>query len=290
LSAVLRYAASGNFSTLSYNIAGIPFEYAGANATLHTPIISCYVKPFDIVNVQEDFNWHADLYNDCDNHPYRTPTTGGIGIGDGINTLSNFPYSDLDRVTWTNRNGADALTPKGFSVVRIRLAEGVYVDVYNLHAQSGTASADLADSVSDVVLSTAAPAPRPVRIVNQASGLCMDAYQGNMADGTGVVQWACNGGVNQLWSYDDTTGMIRSMDDPHFCLDNGGSYANGATLIIWTCSGNNNQRFTFDPAAGTIAVRSYPVEVIDGVGGTSGTQLQTLTSSGGGDQSWKLLP
>ena len=68
-------------------------------------------KPFDMVNVQEDFNWHAALYDDCDNHVYRTPTTGGIGIGDGLNTLSNFPWDDLDRVTWTNRNGADALTP-----------------------------------------------------------------------------------------------------------------------------------------------------------------------------------
>src|SRR5215468_5194552 len=144
------YAGNGRFSTLSYNIAGIPFEYPGANATLHTPIISCYIRPFDIVNVQEDFNWHADLYNDCDNHLYRTPTSGGIGIGDGLNTLSNFPYDDLDRVTWTNRNGTDALTPKGFSVVRIRLAEGVYIDIYNLHGQSGTATADLADSVSDV--------------------------------------------------------------------------------------------------------------------------------------------
>jgi hypothetical protein len=84
----LSHAENGNFSTLAFNIAGIPFEYSGANATLHTPIISCYIKPFDMVNVQEDFNWHADLYNDCDNHLYRTPTTGGIG--DGLNTLSNF--------------------------------------------------------------------------------------------------------------------------------------------------------------------------------------------------------
>ena len=34
---------SGVFSTLGYNVAGVPFEYSGANATLHTPIISCYI-------------------------------------------------------------------------------------------------------------------------------------------------------------------------------------------------------------------------------------------------------
>ena len=117
----------------------------------------------------------------------------------------------------------------------------------------------------------------------------MDAYQGVMADGTSVDEWTCNGGANQLWSYDDTTGLIRSMDDPHFCLDNGGTYADGATLMIWTCSGNSNQRFTLD-ASGTLGVRSYPVEVIDGGGGTVGATLQTLTSSGGSTQHWNLVP
>jgi Ricin-type beta-trefoil lectin domain/Jacalin-like lectin domain len=546
-------ATSGSFSTLAYNVAGIPFEYSGANATLHTPIISCYIRPFSIVNVQEDFNWHADLYNDCDNHLYRTPTSGGIGIGDGLNTLSNFPFDDLDRVTWTNRADADALTPKGFTMVRVRLQEGIYVDVYNLHAQAGTSSTDLTDSESDVaqmlsyiegnsagnaimvlgdsntrytragqnmweflhhgftdvwiqdirsgdvplignpllcgavetasptcevtdkvlfrnngfltlqasqyvdrqdavdgsgvqlsdhhpievdwsfttpsnlaasdqfggphgtsyndssalpptpvvkqltiqtgsrvdhvettlsngyvfshggsggtaqtltlsgdylnsvslctaeyqghtrvfsinfttssgrslsggtttsscttytapagwqivgfhgrsadevdklgavyapVPTTAAPKPQPMRIINTPTAMCMDINQAAMADGTAVINWACNGQANQLWSYDSTTGMIRSMDDPHYCLDNGGSYADGAQLMIWSCSGNNNQRFTYDSKAGTIAVRSYPSEVIGG--GTSlGTVLQTLTASGASLQQWSIQP
>jgi len=547
-------AGSGSFNTLSYNIAGIPFEYSGANATLHTPIISCYVKPFAIVNVQEDFNWHADLYNDCDNHLYRTPTSGGIGIGDGLNTLSNFPFDDLDRVTWTNRADADALTPKGFTMVRVRLAEGVYVDVYNLHGQSGTSSTDLADSESDVsqmlgyietnsagnailvlgdtntrytrvgqnmweflhhgfsdawiqnvrggsvpvvgggdlvcgssetarpdceitdkllwrgngylnlmpnayldrqdavdstgtqlsdhhpietdwiyttatnlalsdqfggphgtsyndssalpatpvvkqltiqsgtrldhvetvlsngyvfshggtggtaqtlslgsseVLSSvnlctaqyqghtrvfsidfatsagrhlsggtttsscttyaapvgwqivgfhgrsgdevdklgvvyapvnggAVPPRQALRVVNRSLSLCMDVNGGAMADGTAVIQWSCNGGANQTWSYDDSTGMIRSMADPHYCLDNSGTYADGARLIIWTCTGNNNQRFKYDASAGTIAVRSYPTEVISANGTSLGNQLLTATSAAASAPAWTL--
>ena len=142
-------AGSGTFNTLTYNIAGTPTAYNGYSST-NTALISCYVKTFNIVNVQEDFLWHATLYDTCDNHPYRTPTSGTAGIGDGLNTLSSFWFDDLDRVTWTNRADSDALTPKGFSLIRVRLAEGVYVDFYNLHAQSGTSSTDLADSVSDV--------------------------------------------------------------------------------------------------------------------------------------------
>jgi len=546
-------AGSGAFNTLTYNIAGTPTAYNGFSNT-NTAFISCYVKPFGIVNVQEDFLWHATLYDTCDNHPYRTPTSGTAGIGDGLNTLSSFWFDDLDRVTWTNRADSDALTPKGFSLIRVRLAEGVYVDFYNLHAQPGTSSTDLADSVSDVnqmltyieansagnavmvmgdtntrytragqnmwaflrhgfadawikdvrsgsipavgsgdlvcgssqtaradceivdkvlwrnngvvnlqaptyvdrqnavdgsgvqlsdhhpievdwsyttatnvllsdqfggphgtsyndssalppspvvrqltiqtgnrvdrveitlsngyvfahggsggtaqtltlgsgeVLSSvnlctaqynghtrvfsvnvatsagrhlsggtttsscttysapsgwqivgfhgrsgdevdklgvvyapvntgAAPARQALRVVNRSSSLCMDVSGGTMADGSAVIQWGCNGGANQTWSYDDQTGMIRSMGDPHYCLDNGGTYGDGAQLIIWTCTGNNNQRFKYDATAGTIAVRSYPTEVIAMNGTSLGNTLLTATASDSATQAWTL--
>lgn len=547
------HAGSGSFNILSYNVAETPTAYNGSSDA-HSKVISCYIRQFNIVNVQEDFLWHAALYDTCDNHPYRTPTSGTAGIGDGLNTLSSFSFDDLDRVTWTNRADSDALTPKGFSLVRVRLSEGVYLDVYNLHAQSGTSSTDLTDSVSDVnqmlgyieansagnailvygdtntrytrvgqnmweflhhgfsdawiqdirsgsvpaigggdllcgssqtarpdceivdkvlwrgngflnlqanayvdrqdavdssgaqlsdhhpievdwgyatagtlalsdqfggphgtsyndssalpptpavtrltiqtgnrvdhvetvlsngyvfshggsggtaqtltlgsgeylsavnlciaqyqgdtrvfsikfttsngrslaggttsssctsyaapsgwqivgfhgrsgdevdklgvvyapVLSTTAPAPQPLRIINRTSAFCMDVNGGTMADGTGVIQWPCNGGANQTWSYDDATGMIRSMNDPHYCLDNNGTYGDGAQLIIWTCTGNNNQRFKYDAAAGTISVRSYPVEVISQNGTSFGNQLETTTASGSTDQSWTM--
>ncbi|UFZ07127.1 ricin-type beta-trefoil lectin domain protein [Bradyrhizobium ontarionense] len=548
------HAANGTFNTLSYNVAETPTAYnGGSNA--HSRVISCYLRQFGIANVQEDFLWHAALYDTCDNHPYRTPTSGTAGIGDGLNTLSTYWFDDLDRVTWTQRADSDALTPKGFSLVRTRLAEGVYLDFYNLHAQSGTSSTDLADSESDVaqilsyieansagnavmvmgdtntrytragqnmweflhhgfsdawieavrggavppigdalvcgsvqtarpdceivdkvlwrnngflnlqatsyvdrqdaldptgaqlsdhhpievdwsfstaanrrmsdqfggphgtsyndvsalpanpvvskltirtgnrvdqveltlsngyvfshggsggtaqslplgggeyltsvslcsaeyqghtrifsiafstsagrtlsggattssctsyaapsgwqiagfhgrsgdemdklgvvyapVSTTAAPARQPVRIVNRTSALCMDVNGGTMADGTAVIQWYCNGSANQTWSYDDASGMIRSMQDPHYCLDNNGTYGDGAQLIIWTCTGNNNQRFRYDATAGTIALRSYAVEVVSQNGTSVGNQLLTSTGSAAGSQLWSLTP
>jgi hypothetical protein len=78
------------------------------------------------------------------------------------------------------------------------------------------------------------------------------------------------------------------MQDPYYCLDNGGTNDDGAALMIWTCSGNNNQRFKYDPSAGTISVRSYPVEVVQAIGSSFGTGLQTLTASGASNQSWTL--
>jgi endonuclease/exonuclease/phosphatase family metal-dependent hydrolase len=135
----------GSFSTLTYNVAGLLelFSSAVSPRQSATEEISCYINEFDVVNVQEDFNYHAALYDTCNTHPYRSATTGGMGIGSGLNTLSRFPYSDWERVRWKDCNGVDCLTPKGFTLARTRLAEGVYVDIYNLHTQAQVGDADL---------------------------------------------------------------------------------------------------------------------------------------------------
>ncbi|XEC95933.1 jacalin-like lectin [Paenibacillus tarimensis] len=133
-------AKTGSFSVLSYNVGGLPGFISSADPEANTPKISPLLNLYDIVNVQEDFNYHAALYEQA-NHPYKTPTSGGAGIGSGLNTLSVFPISDLERVTWDTRHGvfdsgSDQLTPKGFTAKRQKLADGVYIDIYNLHADA----------------------------------------------------------------------------------------------------------------------------------------------------------
>ncbi|MFD8392056.1 jacalin-like lectin [Streptomyces sp. NPDC059680] len=125
-------AGSGTFSVLTYNVAGLPEGLSSSHPATNTPLISPRLARYDIVNVQEDFNYHAALYAG-DDHPYRTATSGGAGIGDGLNTLSRYPFEDFERVKWNDCTGTNCLTPKGFTLARVRLAEGVYVDLYNLH-------------------------------------------------------------------------------------------------------------------------------------------------------------
>jgi endonuclease/exonuclease/phosphatase family metal-dependent hydrolase len=143
---LIAYADSGRFSTLTYNIADLPQIVSSAESDRReaTELISCYINDFDVVNVQEDFNYHAVLYNTCNDHPYRSPTSGGAGFGSGLNSLSRFSYMDWVRVKWNKCNGVDCLTPKGFTMARTRLSEGVYVDIYNLHAQAAVGQRDLA--------------------------------------------------------------------------------------------------------------------------------------------------
>ncbi|TXS42354.1 endonuclease [Streptomyces sp. uw30] len=136
-------ATSGSFNVLTYNVAGLPLGLGDSDPETNTPLIGQRLAPYDIVNVQEDFNYHASLYAN-DTHPYRTATSGGAGIGDGLNTLSDHSFEDFERVKWNNCTGTNCLTPKGFTLARVRLAEGVFVDLYNVHTNADSDDAALA--------------------------------------------------------------------------------------------------------------------------------------------------
>jgi hypothetical protein len=151
-------ASSGSFTALTYNVAGLPESLSSAPTPRDTATTSIGQRlgPYDVVHVQEDFNYHANLYA-ADTHPYRTPTSGGAGIGSGLNSLSGYAYDsdDFERVHWNScqLDSGDCLTPKGFTFMRERLAEGTYVDFYNLHTNAGTNAGDLssrADNLSQL--------------------------------------------------------------------------------------------------------------------------------------------
>jgi hypothetical protein len=130
----------------------------------------------------------------------------------------------------------------------------------------------------------------PMRFVNRRTGQCLDVAQARMADGTNVVQRPCNGGANQSWSYDDTTGLIHSTQDPRYCLDNSGTYSDGANIRVWSCNGSGDQRFTFDPTIGKIAMRNFTDQVVDASGPDAGAHVITWSFWGGGNQLWNMVP
>ena len=131
-------AANGRFTVLTYNVAGLLEFISSAESPRSeaTSEISCYINPFDIVNVQEDFNYHRELYETCNNHTFKSRHTGPMGIGSGLNTLSHLQYTKLERRRWGSCIDADCLTPKGFTLTQVELEDGVYIHLYNLHAQA----------------------------------------------------------------------------------------------------------------------------------------------------------
>ncbi|KAL7276700.1 hypothetical protein RUND412_000281 [Rhizina undulata] len=144
-------ASSGTLKVLTYNVAGLPEALSSSDPEEDTPYISARLSPYELIHVQEDFNYHAALYA-SDSHPYRTPTSGGVPLGDGLNTLSNYPYIDFERTTWDDcyLNSGDCLTPKGFTAMRVQLDTNVWVDVYNLHTDAGGETGDLSARSSNV--------------------------------------------------------------------------------------------------------------------------------------------
>ncbi|CAI7673126.1 unnamed protein product [Penicillium crustosum] len=141
---------SGKFTALSFNVAGLPellqSNDVNGSKTENAKQLGTYFSEYgyDIINMQEDFNYHANIY-ETDNHPYRTATSGGAAIGSGLNTISNHDWVDFTRVKWnkcSDASGSDCLTPKGLTFMRWNPADGVYVDFYNVHADAGTEADD----------------------------------------------------------------------------------------------------------------------------------------------------
>ncbi|KAJ9149226.1 Horcolin [Pleurostoma richardsiae] len=136
------------------NVAGLPEilqdnDVPGDKATNAGTIGSYFAEyDYDVIHVQEDFNYHAYIYA-TDDHPYRTATSGGVPFGSGLNTLSNFDWVDFTRIKWdvcSDASEYDCLTPKGFTFMRLQISASnttsVYADLYNLHADAGTEDAD----------------------------------------------------------------------------------------------------------------------------------------------------
>lgn len=135
-------SVSGSFNVLSYNVGGLPDLVSSSNPKEYTVQISPKLNDYDIINVQEDFNYHNELISQV-TLPYLTTTSGIAGFGSGLNSLSKYPFRDLKRITWDKRsglfdNGSDELTPKGFTAATYEITPPVKLDVYNLHADAGS--------------------------------------------------------------------------------------------------------------------------------------------------------
>jgi hypothetical protein len=169
-------APSGEFSTLSYNVAGLPQEVSQVNPEDHIPLISPLLNEYDVVLTQEDFDWWQPSLDNLDfvnyhtrlraavDHQYQSekhPGPEAVGldvardrpqlmVGDGLGLLSRFPSDEFRRVPWKTcgAGAADCLAMKGFAMARIEVALDVVVDFYDLHADAGSGEDDKAARVA----------------------------------------------------------------------------------------------------------------------------------------------
>jgi endonuclease/exonuclease/phosphatase family metal-dependent hydrolase len=129
---------------LSYNVAGLPEGLSGSMPATYIPLIGPRLNAYDLVAVQEDFAYHAELVAEVD-HQHRTEPNAASAppLGDGLSVLSRLPLVESERVAWARcfgvlDRGSDCLTPKGFLRVRLALDDGRELDLYDVHTDAGT--------------------------------------------------------------------------------------------------------------------------------------------------------
>jgi endonuclease/exonuclease/phosphatase family metal-dependent hydrolase len=167
---------SGTVSVLTYNVSGLPQEVSQTNPRVNIPLMSPLLNAYDVVVTQEDYDWWRDLANFTDfvhyheqlraqaTHPYRSPAHPGlegvgldltsrpdVQVGDGLGVLSRYPLRGSERIPWNSCYGGwnasdlgafDCLAVKGFLRSTLILADGVEVDLYVIHAESGGSDPD----------------------------------------------------------------------------------------------------------------------------------------------------
>ena len=268
---VARAESSGGFSVLTYNIAGLPEPLSSAPTPRQpsTTAIGARLAPYDLVNVQEDFNYHADLYA-ADSHPHRTPTSGGAGIGSGLNMLSDSPYRDFARVRWTScqLDSGDCLTPKGFTFTRVRLAEGVYVGVYNLHTNAGTSAGDEESRAANLDQLSAYIRTHSAGDAVIVMGDTNARY--TRAKDT-IARFAADNELSDAWVQLERGGEAPAAgSDPLLCDENAVTDAcevvdkvlyRGSRLVSLTATDYRNEHHTFLDPSGAMLSDHYPVSV-----------------------------
>ncbi|CAM4453527.1 Endonuclease/Exonuclease/phosphatase family protein [Mycobacterium basiliense] len=191
---------SGDFSMLTYNIAGLPFPLSSAILPrfLFTKEIGKRLNGFFVSNVQEDFSYHAFLIKRS-RMPSQTPPSPptllwpiGVPFSDGLNTLAVFKVKRLDRQTWWQCDADNCLTVKGFSYSQLQLPGGNTLDLYNLHTNTGggaLTNANLAQLSNYIQQNSAG---RPVIVTGDFNARYSD-------DQSGLLQFAQNNSLTDAW-------------------------------------------------------------------------------------------
>lgn len=158
---------TGTLNIVSFNVDGLPipavFSSTKRDPLKATKLIAKQINASDcdILGVQEDFNLHPILEKNLD-MSYATLTSGGVAVGDGLNLFSKYPIYNVGRVPWRTAYGvydcgSDELTPKGILYCTVEICDGVFIDVYNIHADawedenSMLAKADQFDQLIELV-------------------------------------------------------------------------------------------------------------------------------------------
>jgi len=135
--------------------------------------------------------------------------------------------------------------------------------------------------------------------VNQAGNNCIDVPNSAPTNALQLVQWTCNSGANQNFTFVPVTGLANTYNirtlTAGSCIDiSGNSTADNAQVIQYTCHSGNNQRFRLQAVAGQtntfnlVAVHSAKCVAPTGDSTANNTRLVQLPCTTATTRAWRL--
>lgn len=130
------------------------------------------------------------------------------------------------------------------------------------------------------------------------SGLLMDAAQGEIDNGTSIIQWKFNRGENQKWRFQhlgDDRYRITGVPSGRALDVSDGAVSDGAKVHLWNYFGGKNQIWRVT-SVNNRSVRLCPVHApgsclaVKDASKANGARVQLWKYAGKSNQQWSLIP
>jgi hypothetical protein len=111
-------------------------------------------------------------------------------------------------------------------------------------------------------------------------------------NGTGLIQWTCNGGAEQKWHLTPVAGgngdryVVKNANSGRCLAMPGASVADGTQAIQWTCNGGKEQVWIHDSLDRLRNLNSDKCLAIPASNPDIGTKVIQWTCSANTDQRW----
>ena len=110
---------------------------------------------------------------------------------------------------WTPESG-----PVPFGSFSLKSAPSMCLGLFGTNSLSGAPSAALVACGSASTRWSFFPNQAPTNIYSAYNGNLLEVYDNVLTPGTGIETWANNGGANQLWTWNASTGqLVTSLTD-----------------------------------------------------------------------------
>ncbi len=130
-------------------------------------------------------------------------------------------------------------------------------------------------------------------VQNVSSGLCMGVSGASNQPGTAIIQWGCNGSLDQRWKLVERGDYYALRDDKsELCLGVPyGSDDAGVGLIQWRCDGSTNQQYVLRPQGDGFALMARHSKKCVGVDNGSngaGARIEQQVCDHSDNQTWRM--